>query len=378
MSEIGQITGEKEEHPQRVLFLPHNPHDVETAAEVFDDYDIQIYPFDSLSALVKEARRDSDCLLLAEEAFHCPDFDELIEFLEQQPEWSDLPVIVATRRGSSSRRAWHLAEIANVTLIKRPFPIKTLITVVQSALRDRHRQYEIRQSIANRDNFLAMVSHEIRNPLATISLATQLLDSNTNGIVDVINRQVRDLQRITDDLREISKISQGIVSFDMVRLDLLEVIRETVSAFAPIADDQGLKLGAELPDEPLWVDGDSLRLGQVLGNLLSNSIRYTPEGGRIDVEAQHRGELVMVSVRDTGIGIAPEKLDGIFDLFARAHRGNGAGDQGMGLGLNLACNITQAHNGELVAESAGEGKRSRFSLYLPAADPREVARRLNP
>ena len=250
-----------------------------------------------------------------------------------------------------------------------PFPINTLISAVKSALYDRHRQYEIRQSIANRDNFLAMVAHEIRNPLTIISLATQILDATPPGAVDTIKRQVCNLERITDDLRDVSKFSQGNVSYENERLDLLDVMGETVSAFAPIAEEQGLELIVELPDDdPLWADGDAVRLGQVVGNLLSNAIRYTPEGGRIEVEARRRGELVVVRVQDTGIGIAADKLEDIFDLFNRAHDGIGAGNQGMGLGLNLALNITQAHGGELIAESGGEGEGTRFSLCLPAAE----------
>lgn len=374
MSETGQMTTEKGEKSRRVLFLPDNPHDAETAREVFDEYDIDIWPVESFSELVEEARRDAGCLLLVEEALHSPEFDGLIRLFEQQPEWSDLPVIITTRKGSSSQRAWHLTEIANVTLIESPIPTKMLISVVRSALRDRHRQYEIRQSIANRDNFLAMVGHELRNPLTSISLATHLLDDTENGAVDLIKRQVHNLKRIVDDLLEVSQIRQGVISFDILRLDLFDVIQNTADAFAPIADAQELELSVKLPDAPLWVDADAGRLGQVLGNLLSNAIRYTEEG-RIVVEARRHGEFVVVSVRDTGIGIEPDKLDEIFDLFSRINTDSGARDQkkGLGLGLNLAYNIVQIHEGKLVAESAGEGKGSTISVYLPAADPPAIS-----
>ena len=121
MSEIGQATGEKEKSPQRVLFLPRNTHDAATAAEVFSDYEIELTPVDTLSSLIEETRRGADCLLLVEEALEVPEFEDLMGLLDGQPEWSDLPLIVATRKGSSSQRAWHLTKNANVTLIERPF-----------------------------------------------------------------------------------------------------------------------------------------------------------------------------------------------------------------------------------------------------------------
>lgn len=363
-TETGQVSG-------RVIFLPDNPHDAETAGEVFDEYDIEICPVDTLKELVDEARRGAGCLLVVEEGLQGPEIDEFIAFLEQQPEWSDLPVLIATRKGSSSRRAWRLTEIANVTIIERPLHIQTLVSLIRSALRDRHRQYEIRQSIANRDNFLAMVHHELRNPLAAISLATQLFDDIENSAVEIIKRQTQNLENIIDDLREVSQIRRGKLSFDRARLDLVDLVDDTIDAFEPIAADHNLELTVDLPDDPVWVDGDVGRLGQVLANLVSNAIRYTPEEGRIDVEARRRGDLAVVTVADTGIGIPSDKLDHIFDLFSTAHEERGAGSEGLGLGLNLAYNIVLAHDGELVVESAGESRGAKFSICLPVAEPAE-------
>lgn len=369
MIESVQMTTEVVQGCRRVVFLPGNPYDAETARAVLDGFDIRVCPVDTLSALVEEARQGAGCLLIAEERLQSPEVDDFIAFLDQQPEWSDLPVLISTHKGSPSERAWRLTEFANATLIERPLEIKPLVSLIRSALRDRHRQYEIRQSIANRDFFLAMVGHELRNPLTAISLAANMLDGAEGRVVDIIKRQTRRLEHVVNDLYEVSQIRRGKLSFDCARQDLVGLVRSTLESFEPIASDHNLTLTVELPDDPVWVDGDVGRLGQVIGNLVSNAIRYTPRGGRIDVEARRRGTLAVITVADTGIGIPADKLEGIFDLFSTAHQGSEASAEGLGLGLNLAYNIVQAHGGELVAESAGEGKGAKFSIFLPAADP---------
>ena len=278
MSETGQLTTGETPRSKRVLFLPHNPHDAASARELFAEHDVELAAVEDLAALLDEAGHNAGCLLIAEEKLHHRGFSRLAEYLEGQPEWSDLPVIIATREERVNQRVWHLTKIANVTVVERPVRIQTLLAVVRAALRDRDRQYELRDSIAHRDRFLAMVSHELRNPLTSILLALQLQDGTDNPSVEVIQRQTHNIQRIVDDLRDISRIQRGEISFDRQQLDLVDITDEVVEDFAPIADNQGLELNVNLPDGPLRVQGDPMRLGQVLGNLLSNAIRYTPEG----------------------------------------------------------------------------------------------------
>ena len=369
MSQTGLVRMEQGEPLRRVLFLPDNPHDAETADEIFDEYEIQIDAVKTLGGLVEEAREGASCLLVAEEALKGPDLDVFMGFLQEQPEWSDLPVLIVTRKDPPSQGIWRLTEIANVAIIKRPLPIRTLVSLLKSALRDRKRQYEIRQSIANRDHFLAMVHHEIRNPLTAISLATQLLRGEDQQVIGIIKRQSESLERIINDLRDVSQVRSGSLRFERTRLDLVQLVRETIVAFAPIAAENNLKLTFQLPDRPLWVTGDCGRLSQVLGNIISNGIRYTPEGGRIEVKAQLRGDLAVVTITDTGVGIPKDKLDNIFELFSTAHEGKSIGKEGMGLGLHLASSIVEAHEGKLLAESAGEGQGATFSVWLPLVDP---------
>lgn len=369
MSVASHRTSEHESTSHHILFLPDNPYDVETAREVFTAYDVHITAVQSLAALIENTDDTVDCLLLVEEALQSPHFDRLKTFLEQQPAWSDLPLIITTRSDSKSHRAWQLIPIANITLVERPLPIRTLISLVLSALRDRLRQYEIRQSITNRDHFMAMVGHELRNPLTSISLALQLLDDTEHPVLEILHTQTENLKRIVDDLRELGRITRGELAFDKTHVDLVELTKETTQAFIPIATNQSMTLEIDLPDSPIWIYGDLVRLRQVLGNLLSNAIRYTPEEGYIHVRARSIGETATVTVSDSGIGIPPEDLDHIFDLFTQAHRDTTGSREGLGLGLSLANSIVLEHGGELIADSPGRGMGSTFSLHLPLSDP---------
>lgn len=363
----------EEEHDEslRVLFLPQNPHDAQTAREVFSAADVELCPVDDLSAMLTEFDRGAGVLIVAEEKLHHPSFDQFVTQLDAQPAWSDLPVLLVTRPGQSSELVGGLTELANTTLIERPVRFKPLLSSVHAALGDRRRQYDIRRSIANRDRFLAMLGHELRNPLAAIILALEQLDARNGGdpAVNIIRRQSGNLERIIDDLLEVSRISRGVISFDLERVDLVEIVCETVDAFKNIAAQQQLELTVTLPDTALWIEGDSVRLEQVLGNLLSNAVRYTPQGGHIHVEAGREEDQVVASVRDTGMGIPAEMIESIFELFAQAHDDFSRREGGLGLGLSLAHSIIQEHGGEIIAESAGKGLGSGFSIRLPSAAP---------
>jgi signal transduction histidine kinase len=369
VTETGRMTIEEGDDSPKIIFLADNPYDIETTQALLREYGLGLHPASDLARVVDELDDDPDCLVLVEEGLRSQHFDFLLNALENQPAWSDLPILVITRGDSSSHRAWQLMQVANVTLVERPLHTDTLVSLIRSALRDRSRQHEIRQSITNRDRFLSMVGHELRNPLTSIKLALDLIDDADNPALTIIRNQYRNLERIVDDIRDLGQISQGVITFDKERLDLADLVDETVDAFASIAEQEGLDLHTELPDIPIWVHGDPVRLAQVLGNLLSNAIRYTPEGGYIEVETRLLGEIALVTVRDSGIGIPPEELSNIFDLFTRIQSRRKGGEDGLGLGLNLAHSIVKAHEGHLVATSEGRDMGSEFSLYLPTTDP---------
>jgi CheY-like chemotaxis protein/two-component sensor histidine kinase len=181
----------------------------------------------------------------------------------------------------------------------------------------------------------------------------------------MLQRQVEHMVRLIDDLMEVSRISRGVIELDRQALDLVAIVRETVDAARPAIAQAGLRLDLELPPTTLPLEGDKVRLAQVLSNLLSNAIRYTDAGGRIDVLAWTEDGQARVAVSDTGIGIAPDKLPGLFTLFRQIDRRDARSQGGMGIGLSLAQRLAQMHGGRIRAESAGLGHGSRFVLELP-------------
>lgn len=358
---------EEERESARVLFLPQNPHDAHTAEEIFEEEEIDLVCCSSLSKVVAELGRGVGAVVVAEEQLRDGALDRLIELIEAQPTWSDLPLLVITRSGRPYPVSKRLGEVGNVTLIERPIHFRPLVSMVRSALRDRRRQYAIRRSLVNRDRFLAMLGHELRNPLAAIIFGVEQLDSDVpESAREVIRRQSSNLERIVDDLLDVSRISCGALSFEKERINLAEVVAETSSAFENIARDSDVTLELQISgDASLWVHGDAVRLEQMLGNLLKNAMRYTPAGGRVLVSAEQEGCEAVVRVVDTGIGIPKEMLENIFELFSQAHVELSRREGGLGLGLSLAHRIVESHDGTITADSNGEGEGSKFEVRLP-------------
>jgi PAS domain S-box-containing protein len=221
-----------------------------------------------------------------------------------------------------------------------------------------------------KDEFLATLSHELRNPLAPLRNALFMLrmggGNNPSSLVEMMERQVNHLVRLVDDLLEMSRISRGTLELQYGRVDLGTIVRNAVETSQPLVEENGHALSVSLPQETLWLDGDAVRLAQVLSNLLNNAAKYTPARGAIDVNAWREDEQVAVSVQDNGPGIAPELLPRIFDMFTRGQHAGGRGPGGLGIGLALALRIAQMHGGTIEARNRNEGG-SEFILRLPMA-----------
>ncbi len=264
--------------------------------------------------------------------------------------------------------------------------------VAEEALRDANRQLEdanLRLAEADRrkDEFLAMLAHELRNPLAPIRHAAQILRLVTDDAPgrerqrdvidrqrDVIDRQVTHMARLLDDLLEVSRITRGKIDLKRQRVALETVLAQAVETAQPLIEGRGHTLAVERPREALEVEGDPDRLVQIVGNLLTNAAKFTPEGGRIWLEAGREDGLATIRVRDSGIGIAPEVLPTVFDVFIQADRGLGRAQGGLGLGLSLVRSLVQMHGGRVEAHSAGAGRGSEFVVRLPLlAAPRAPA-----
>ena len=224
-----------------------------------------------------------------------------------------------------------------------------------------------------KDEFLATLSHELRNPLAPLRnalAAWQRLDPGnpkTEPLRAIMERQVNHLVRLVDDLLEVSRISRGTLSLRKERVQVATVVQAALETSEPLMADARHVLDVQLPPEPLWVEGDPVRLAQVLANLLNNAARYSDDGGRITLRVgSHAGQAV-ISVRDTGIGIEPEMLPRMFEMFSRGHRDSGRAQGGLGIGLALSRRLAEMHGGALEGFSEGAGKGSEFVVRLPLA-----------
>jgi PAS domain S-box-containing protein len=240
----------------------------------------------------------------------------------------------------------------------------------------------LRDADQRKDEFLAVLAHELRNPMAPISNALQVLrlsDDLTPAslrMCEIMQRQVTHLARMVDDLLDVSRITRGKVELRREPVDLVSAISAAVETSKPFIELKGHQLSISLSPEPIVVEADSVRLSQVIANLLNNSCKYTDRGGQIWLTAQRKESEAMISVRDTGVGIAPETLPRVFDLFSQADRTIQRSHGGLGIGLHLAKNLVQLHGGTIEARSAGLGQGSEFVIRLPLSSSGQLPARL--
>jgi PAS domain S-box-containing protein len=230
----------------------------------------------------------------------------------------------------------------------------------------------LKEADRRKDEFLATLAHELRNPLAPISNAVQLMRRpdgrrQSDRVVEMVGRQVRQIVRLVDDLMEVSRITRGKIDLRLERVPIADIIHSAVETSQLGIERAGHQLAVALPEEPLVLQADRVRLTQVFANLLNNAAKYTDPGGRIWVEVWREDGTALVSVRDTGIGIPVEALPRVFDMFAQAHRAVGRGQGGLGIGLTMVRSLVEMHYGTVEAHSAGAGLGSEFVVRLPLA-----------
>jgi signal transduction histidine kinase len=226
-----------------------------------------------------------------------------------------------------------------------------------------------RRTVQMRDEFLAMLSHELRNPLAAIQNATHLLSLHDQGgdalaiPAGVIRRQVEHMARLLDDLLDVSRMARGSLTLRRQVVDVRDVALEVVEAVTGLVNARGQRLTVSVPDNPMWMRGDRARIRQIQENLLANASKYTKEGGQIWLELKAEGDIVVLRVRDAGRGIPADMLEAIFEPFTRV--GAAAWEDGAGLGLTLVRTLVTLHGGTIVAQSDGAGRGSVFEVTLP-------------
>jgi PAS domain S-box-containing protein len=247
------------------------------------------------------------------------------------------------------------------------------VNVATDVTEQRAHEAAMREAERRKDEFMALLSHELRNPLAPILTAAHLMqlrgDVATPREIDVILRQAQHLVRLVDDLLDVSRVARGKITLTTKPLELATVVARAVEATGSLFGQRHHQLHLSVPSEGLPIEGDEVRLTQVVSNLLTNAARYTPPGGRIDVNATRQGDDVVLRVRDNGIGIEPALLPHVFEMFVQGARGPDRLQGGLGLGLSLAQTFTTLHGGTVDAHSDGVGRGSEFTVRLPASTP---------
>jgi signal transduction histidine kinase len=268
---------------------------------------------------------------------------------------------------------------------ERTAELAKLNAALEAEIAERTRvEAALREADQRKDQFLALLAHELRNPLSPLTAASQLIALEPGNMSQVremgiiLSRQVEQLKRLIDDLLDVSRISSGKLQLRREPVALSEAIAAALDVSRPIIDASSHMLEVFLPPEPLVIDGDKVRLAQVVGNLLINAAKYTPKGGRIDLEVRRDEGQAVICVRDNGIGIPPEMLPKVFGLFTQVDTSNTRAQGGLGIGLPLAKTLVQMHGGMIQGFSGGAGKGSEFTVKLPLTDAARLAARPAP
>jgi PAS domain S-box-containing protein len=246
-----------------------------------------------------------------------------------------------------------------------------LFCVIMTDLRKQRREEQLVAESRRKDEFLAMLAHELRNPIAPLRTAGELLRSGgTSGsrvekAGQVIERQVAHMSRLIDDLLDVSRITRGKIRLELEPVDLSVVVERSVEMSRPLVDARRHQLTVVPPQGPLRVQADVTRLSQAISNLLDNASKFTPEGGRIWITLQARDGVAVIKVRDTGVGIAPDMMSRIFELFAQGDRTQETAKGGLGIGLTLVRTLIEMHQGTVEASSPGPGQGSELVVKLP-------------
>ncbi len=350
-------------------------------SSVLKKQDIASTAVNAISELCKLNYNQAGVVLIAEEAITQQGMEELNRYLSLQEAWSDIPIILLTSGGAKNKqqKIKHLeAFIAsgNVTLLERPLLPLTLLSATQVALRSRRRQFQVKELLTAqveatkvRDEFISIASHELKTPLTSLKLLTQMTkrqaakeDTFTTEKfqkqLDYTINQIDRLNKLVDDMLDISRISSGKLSLQKTSLNLSTLLNELIERFLPQFKLVGSEVQRDITPEVIgqW---DAYKIEQVINNLFSNAIRYSPQKA-VNIRLESHKERALLSIRDEGVGIAPENLERIFERFERATTSN----SGLGLGLYITRQIVELHGGK-ISVSSELGKGSTFVIELP-------------
>jgi PAS domain S-box-containing protein len=302
------------------------------------------------------------------------DADEVARFLQDDLEVisSRTPKRIPEEKVTCSDGIVHWYSTVKIPLLEDDNSCNKLLGVASDITERKRAEEALRLADRRKDEFLAMLAHELRNPLAPIRNAVQLLkmredeDPKLVWSRNVIDRQVTHMARLLDDLLDVARIMQGKITLKSERFELTDIVNNAIENSRPLIESRGQELIVSQTTTPQWIEGDRVRLEQVLSNLLNNAAKYTSEGGTITLSVMRDNSDAVIKIQDTGIGIAPDILPQIFDLFTQADHSLAHSQGGLGIGLTLVRQLVEIHGGTVTAASAGVGQGSSFTVRLPA------------
>jgi signal transduction histidine kinase/ActR/RegA family two-component response regulator len=356
-----------------VLVLAPRGRDAELMVALLAKHGLPAVACADANALIGQIGDDAGCALLTQEALDSTLQLRLAQALSVQPPWSDFPLIALVNAQTSDASQLLALELGNVTALERPLAPHTLLSAVRAALRARRRQFEARAAIQQRDQFLAMLGHELRNPLGAIMLAAQLAreDADQAQLVKrlgMIERHSNVLGRLVDDLLDVARVTTGKVRLRREAVDIDATIRGCVATLGERATNHGITLKLAATSGAV-IEGDAVRIEQVINNLVANAIKYSQAERSVFLSSAIEGTHCVIRVRDEGIGIAPEMQKRVFELFAQADSSLERSEGGMGIGLTLVDRLVRLHGGRVELHSEGLGHGSELLVRLPIGSP---------
>lgn len=388
-----------------LLVLAPRGRDAAVIEQVLSPLQARVERCDSVTELARLLCDDATAAIVTEESLEQEGIGSLQAWIGSQPPWSDFPFVVLSAQSSHNRSpgaATALAGLGNDVLLERPLKAQTLLKAVSSAMRSRRRQYEARAQLeqyeaigrenhrlyeaerqahadaeaANRakDEFLATLSHELRTPLSAILGWTYVLQQRRTELgdlsrgVDTIQRNAKSQARLIEDLLDMSRIVAGKVSLDLQTVIPSVLVEQVAASLLPETQAKNIDMLVDLGAAVVPICGDPQRLLQVFRNLLTNAVKFTPEGGWVRVVASSETDGLVVTVEDNGIGITADFLPHVFERFRQADGSTTRAKGGLGLGLAIVRRLVELHGGHVSAHSQGVGTGARFEVHLPLAE----------
>jgi signal transduction histidine kinase/ActR/RegA family two-component response regulator len=365
-----------------VCVVTPNRADAQLALALLAQHDITAQAYPDLRALAKAFAAGIGCAVVVEEALTRTEVPLFADLLAHQPAWQDVPLVILAHHAGRMNDIVTEAFPAsgNVTLLEQPTSPATLVSAVRVGLRATKRQLEVKSlleerelAVHARDEFLAMLAHELRNPLAPMrnALAVQKVVAPTDPtflkMQDIFERQLMHVVHMVDDLVDVARLERGKMTLRTERMDLNQIVNSAVQASLPAVQAGRHRVDARLAANALPLDADATRIEQVVCNLLTNAAKFSPRPDTIEVTT--RGELdeAIVVVEDHGTGFEPHRAESLFGLFVQGEQSLARSAGGLGIGLTISRRIAEMHGGTLRAFSEGPGRGARFTLRLPLA-----------